>query len=79
MFPYVLCSCGRDIGCLHRLFSEMRKDKLKEKYGSVIDASMLQATSDLEIELGQILDDIGVTTICCRTKLLTQKLFVDVY
>lgn len=77
MYPYIVCGCGNSIGEVYLLFDAMRKKHLREVYGEVADAAMIQVSSDLETELKFALDAVGVRRICCRTKLLTQKQFSD--
>jgi DNA-directed RNA polymerase subunit N (RpoN/RPB10) len=80
MFPCIIClSCGNDIGSIYALFSTLKKRQIAQKYGNVEDPAMVQALGDLNIELGSVLDDLGVKRVCCRTKLLTQKLFQEYY
>ena len=82
MFPYVLCyTCGRDIGSIWALFDAMRRDRLADKYPNVKNMAQIPTSLDMDIEVGDILDTVGLPrdSICCRTRLLSQQLFRDVY
>ena len=79
MFPYVTCGCGYDLASIYPLWAEIRKKRLVAKYGNVTDRAMIQAASDLSVEFGDVLNDLGVRRVCCRTKLLTQMQFRDYY
>lgn len=86
MFPYVVCpSCGWCIGQISPLFDAMRKDRyaaaLKEKGIDVDTANheMIQSNEGVSVELGDILDKLGVRMECCRVKLLTQVQFYSIY
>lgn len=78
MYPYITCHCGNDLGSLWPLFAAMRAAHLRDKF-DVADPAVIQLSHDMQTALGPILDAIGCTRVCCRTKLLTQKLFKDVY
>lgn len=79
MFPYVTCSCGFDLASIYPLWAAIRAQRLAAKYGNVTDRAMIQASSDLNVEFGDVLNDLGVHRVCCRTKLLTQMQFRDYY
>ncbi len=81
MYPYIVCtSCGREIGCLYTMFCEMRRDLFVSEFGDIdIDPALIPLTQDFQVELGSILDSMGLTMSCCRTKMISQVEFKELY
>lgn len=86
MFPYVVCpSCGWCIGQIQPLFDAIREDAQKAALAArglnidTVDHRMVASNDGVSVELGPILDQLGVRLECCRTKLITQVTFYSVY
>lgn len=80
MYPPVVCFCGRELGCLYELFHILRCIRYSEEFGDeVIDPSILGLMGDLKIELGDILDDLGIHMECCRSRMLTWVEIKELY
>jgi DNA-directed RNA polymerase subunit N (RpoN/RPB10) len=86
MFPYVVCpSCGWCIGQVTPLFEAMREEAQAAALAArgldidTVNHNMVSSNDGVGIELGPILDRLGVRLECCRTKLITQVGFYTVY
>ncbi len=86
MFPYIVClSCGRNIGSLWPAFKAMRADAHEAAVTAAgydvrtVNERILASSGAVTVELGEILDQLGINMECCRTKMLTQKPFYDYY
>jgi DNA-directed RNA polymerase subunit N (RpoN/RPB10) len=80
MYPLIVCYCGREIGCLYPLYSELRRRKIFAELGDVdIDPDVAIFTPELQVEMGDILDQLNLKLQCCRARMLTQVPFYDVY
>lgn len=80
MYPYIVCHCGRAIGNLYDLFLAVKRERLAEEFGEeIIDPIMIAVVKDIQIELGDILDDLHLYNQCCRVRMLTQVEFKEVY
>ena len=64
MYPYVKCpTCGCFIGHIYRLFQEMRLIK--------------NQTNDVDKNLIDIFELLGITNMCCKTRIMTSRQFND--
>lgn len=82
MYPFIVCFCGRALGDLYDAFKAMRQARYLETYGEledVIDPRILAVTEDLHMVLGDVLDMLGLHQVCCRTHMLTQVEFKEIY
>lgn len=87
MYPLILCYCGRALGDLYEAYAAMRDELYRKAYeaegGSGYDPILIPLIGDIthSIELGDILDMLGLTKECecCRTQMMTQVMFTDVY
>lgn len=82
MYPLILCVCGRSLGDLYDLYAEMRRDKYREffaKSGIEIRPDYIPIAGDITVETGDILDALHLHLECCRTKMITQVLWEEVY
>ncbi len=82
MWPYILCSCGRDIGSIYDVFKLMRISKYSAALSELdddIDPTILCITENIQIDLGEVLDSLKIFTMCCRTKLVTQVEYKSLY
>jgi DNA-directed RNA polymerase subunit N (RpoN/RPB10) len=78
----VVCNCGRSIGDLYMVYSEMRKgviDAELAKLGRPIDPDLTHLATDFKPQLGVVLDKLGITAECCRVRFLTSVEFDDLY
>ncbi len=82
MWPYILCSCGRDIGSIYDVFKLMRISKYSEALSELdddVDPAILCIIEDIRVELGDVLNSLKIFTMCCRVKLITQVEFKSLY
>lgn len=81
MYPYVVCYCGRSLGDLYDLFCAMRLSKYAEIYPETggIDPSLLATAEDGRVELGDVLDALGLHLDCCRVRMITQVEYKELY
>ncbi len=81
MFPKVLCVCGRQSGCYFDAFSELKRKKYQDycKEHGIEDIHPEYSKYRINLELGDILDMLGIERECCRVTLLTQVLFRELY
>ncbi len=64
MYPYVKCpTCGCAIGHVYRLFQEMRLIK--------------NQNDDPDKNLIDIFELLSITNFCCKTRLMTSRMFND--
>jgi len=70
MYPNVVCFCGRPIGHLHAAFLAMLAKHNTGAYGPSINPGD---------PIGYILDQLGITKICCRTRIMTSMEFKNFY
>lgn len=72
MYPRVACiTCGQELGCLHVIYEEEKRRLLNE---AKIDDQYLEdmiLDTQTNIEMGEILDKLGLIFPCCRRDLLT--------
>lgn len=81
MFTYIVCFCGMPLGDIADAYKALRMRKLMKYYkiiGYNIDPSML-AISDMGIHEGKLLDSLGLDQECCRTRIMTQVEFKELY
>lgn len=81
MYPRIICNCGRSLGDLYDLFSEIRKDIYKDQYATIgnIDPTLLAVTESMPIEMGVYLDKLKLFTSCCRVIMITQISFKEIF
>jgi DNA-directed RNA polymerase subunit N (RpoN/RPB10) len=82
MFPFIVCFCGRSSAELYDLFIALRRERYEEyisKNNIVVKGDYIKSTNQIPIELGDILDDLNLKLACCRTRMLCQVMFNDLY
>jgi len=82
MYAYIVCFCGRSLGDLFDLFREMRAIKYADAYSNLdfdIDPNLLAITESVQVKLDDVLDDLCLNLDCCRTHMLTQVEFAEIY
>jgi DNA-directed RNA polymerase subunit N (RpoN/RPB10) len=80
MYPYIVCFCGREIGCLYEAYLEMCKDLYVSEFGDmVIDPALISLTQEFQINTGEILTSLGLKLECCRARIMTQEEFKKLY
>ena len=80
MYPYIVCYCGRSIGDLYDLFKELRAAKFADSFGEFdIDPSMIPITEELQVDLDDIFKSLHIHVPCCRTRLMSQIEFKELY
>lgn len=59
----------------------MRVKKYRAIFGDDVTADpiMLSITADVDVGLGEELDQLNITHQCCRTKMLTQVMYSEYY
>jgi len=81
LYP-VQCTCGRAIGDLADAFKLLRYRKIQkimDDTDRVINPHVLAMVDDLQPDLGDILDQLGLHIECCRTKMMTTVEFWELY
>jgi DNA-directed RNA polymerase subunit N (RpoN/RPB10) len=80
MYPYIVCYCGRALGHLYDVFNTIRRERLAEEFGEeALDPTMIAIIQDVQIELGDVLDQLHLHNECCRVRMITQVEFKEVY
>jgi DNA-directed RNA polymerase subunit N (RpoN/RPB10) len=76
MYCLVVCpECGKCLACLYDLFLLMRQDRICKFLGEThvdLDPAFLSICESQGLKLGDILDDLGLKTICCRGHMIAQ-------
>lgn len=78
MYPYILCTCGRSIGDLYELYIAMRRELIDEA-GMKEYLPIYAQEIDSKIKTSEILDNLNLHKLCCRTKMITFIPFYSVY
>lgn len=72
----ILCpECGKCLACLYDLFLQMRQEKICEFLGEThvdVDPTFLSICESEGLQLGDILDKLGLETDCCRGHMIAQ-------
>jgi len=82
MYYLIVCTCGQSLGDLAGAFRLLRHKRTQEaiiRAGRPIDPSVLSTVDDLQPSLGKDLDDLGLTSDCCRVRILTCVEFKELY
>jgi DNA-directed RNA polymerase subunit N (RpoN/RPB10) len=77
MFPYIVCFCGKTIGHLYAAYIAIRGAMIKAARGDVAPEMYHLALSD--VETGEILDQLGLRLSCCRTRMMSQVTYKELY
>jgi DNA-directed RNA polymerase subunit N (RpoN/RPB10) len=65
---------------LYDAFNAIRADRLAEEFGDeALDPTMIAIIKDVQIEMGDVLDQMHLHNECCRARMLTQVEFKEVY
>ncbi len=77
-----VCSCGNaTIGYVVGVFEAEKSKRMiaavEAKFGTSKPTAEQISSVETNVKLGDILDRLGVNSICCRTKLLSQVVFGD--
>lgn len=82
MYFLIVCTCGQSLGDLSDAFKLLRHKRTQEailKAGRPINPSVLATVDDLQPQLGDDLTSLGLTSQCCRLRMLTCVEFKEVY
>jgi DNA-directed RNA polymerase subunit N (RpoN/RPB10) len=80
MYPPIVCFCGRSLGDLCDAFQLLKKRKIDIALaGKQIDPDFIHVSTQVNIQLGDILDALGVQMECCRARMLTYTEFKNYY
>ncbi len=75
MYPYILCNCGCSLGHLYDAFKAMKAARYQAAYealGADIDPVFIPLCESLQVNMGEELDQLGLTLECCRIRMFTQ-------
>jgi len=78
--PVVCFDCGLPVGDEEDLFREMRAElveRVLRERGT--DPASAPADAGLQIDCGEILDELNVHMGCCRTRLISALIFTDLH
>ena len=79
MFPYIVCTCGRSIGDIYDLYLALVFDLINKEKNLVKNTLNYQMfTHENANRIFNILN-IPPESMCCRTHIMTQVQFKDVY
>jgi DNA-directed RNA polymerase subunit N (RpoN/RPB10) len=80
MYPYIVCFCGRSLGDIYDLFKAMRDDRIKEVFGDVDFDPVAAALNELlKCDISDVFESLHLHNDCCRTRIMTQVEFKDLY
>lgn len=82
MYPYIRCFCSRSLGDKYELFKVMRLERYRdyfERTGIRVSPNNIPLADNVRVEVGDILDQLGLTVTCCRTRMITQVEYEDEY
>ena len=76
----VLCTCGRALSCKYLLYKYIKELMLEAHLKNrKIIPEMISTTDELEVNMGEVLDELGFTRSCCRQIMISNKAFLDYY
>jgi DNA-directed RNA polymerase subunit N (RpoN/RPB10) len=82
MYPYIVCNCGFSLGDKYDAFKALRA-KIREKHfnttNKYIDPENFTYSEDLNVELREVFEMLGIRLQCCKTHMLTQVEFKNIY
>ncbi len=78
MYPFVLCFCGRSLADIYDLFVALRREKYAAAYAD-IDPYYLPISATVRVDLVDVFEQLNIHMDCCRTRLLTQVEFKNIY
>jgi len=76
----IVCTCGFPVGqfaSVYRFWALRLAKEAAVRAGIAADALDLDAGAG--VQMGEILDMLGVTKPCCRTAMMTAAIWVDYY
>ena len=79
---FILCpECGYNIGAVSKFISLVKKgrNKRNNKKISNVNPEVIELCPDLVEPIGDIMDMAGVTKLCCRTHILGETDFDNIY
>ena len=82
MYPLILCYCGRCLSDIYDLYMELRTRRFATAYaglGMDIDPVQIAITGEIDISMGDDLDKLNLHCDCCRSHILTQVQFKELY
>ncbi len=66
-----VCNCKRPIGAFYPVFSHIYEGRLKAILDADgIDRGGFASTEDGRIRMDDVMDALGIFSVCCRTKLM---------
>lgn len=80
MYDPVVCTCGRDLGSLMPIWIELKTKEYEKNNLDTIEKLESMILSTQVIELGHILDKLGLLIYeadCCRFTLTTNTKLID--
>jgi len=83
MYPPIVCGCGRSLGDIYDVYKYLRKLEIEKKINETKRANVLpehfMSSYEIEVEVGKILTDLGLTLECCRNNMLSCVEFRELY
>ena len=77
---FILCpSCGYLLADKYDIYIKARDNKIKSKYGENVNMKKLDLDPEFEVLTNDILDALNITSICCRTHMITLTEFKDTF
>lgn len=76
--PAVCTSCGKPIGHFVTIFRRIRENRTKQKMGDTLP-EYASIDGQFVVQMGDVLDNLGITMECCRTIMTTDLPLRDTY
>ena len=80
MYPWIRCLCGMPLGDLYDIFVAIKTARYVKILGNQeFDPYMLPITEAATVEMGDVLDAMGLRLDCCRGRMVGQVEFKSCY
>ena len=83
MFPYILCTCGRDIGSLKEIIRAVCDEIISEEKSKSANPEMMSSfipfADTIHPNLGPVYDACHLNLDCCRKSVMTCVEFHKIY
>lgn len=77
---YIVCLCGYPIDDVSEIYLSMVDDLKREKLSkTTTKVENFDIDPEIDIQLGAILDSLGVKKICCRKVLMCAEQMIDTF
>lgn len=80
MYPPIVCVCGNSLGDVYDEYEARKVEEVLKFYDSLgvdyIDPTYMHLARD-GVMMGKVLDELHITTECCRSRLLTNVLISE--